>query len=160
MNPNSCWMWLTYKICQYIFLTYPEIVSLFISCVMDFRWMLFQPEYDKACFYFGEGSIFRLLHWWVHHVPKILVMGQSNASWKKKKKDWGHTSPIDWSMKTKVQLSRVQSHHDIHRMLKSAIGPYFPCLPLTQYIFSRKRWMMPRDKMSVLLQMLLVCNGH
>jgi hypothetical protein len=29
------------------------------------------------CFYFGEGSMSRLLCWAVPNVPKILVMGQS-----------------------------------------------------------------------------------
>jgi hypothetical protein len=41
-------------------------------------------KHDKECFYFGEGSIFRLLCWGVPHVPKILVMGQSNDSFTKK----------------------------------------------------------------------------
>jgi hypothetical protein len=37
-------------------------------------------KHDKTCFYFGEGSIFRLLYWGVLHVSTILVMGQSNGS--------------------------------------------------------------------------------
>ncbi len=47
MNPNSCWIWMQ---------TYPEIVSLFISCIMNIRWMLFQPEYDKSMLLFWGGK--------------------------------------------------------------------------------------------------------
>jgi len=36
-------------------------------------------EYDKACFYLGEGRIFRLVCCGVPHVAKILVIGQSNG---------------------------------------------------------------------------------
>ncbi len=42
-------------------------------------------KHDKACFYFEEGSIFKFLCCEVPHVSNILVMGQSNASFKGKK---------------------------------------------------------------------------
>jgi hypothetical protein len=39
-------------------------------------------KHEKARFYFGDGTIIliRLLFGGVCHVPKILVMGQSNGS--------------------------------------------------------------------------------
>ncbi len=32
-------------------------------------------KHDKACFYFEDKCIFRLLCWGVPHVPKVLVVG-------------------------------------------------------------------------------------
>jgi hypothetical protein len=37
----------------------------------------------KNCVILGKNCIFRPLYWGVPHVPKILVMGQSNGSFKK-----------------------------------------------------------------------------
>jgi len=34
----------------------------------------------------GEGSILRFLCWGVPHAPKILVVGQSSGSYKRRKK--------------------------------------------------------------------------
>jgi hypothetical protein len=56
--------------------------SLYISCKRG------GGKHDKACFYFGEGSIFRLLYW---GVSTILVMGQSNGSFWRKKRNHGHS---------------------------------------------------------------------
>jgi hypothetical protein len=39
-------------------------------------------KHDNACFYFEEGSIFRFLCCEVPHVSNILVMGQSNGSFR------------------------------------------------------------------------------
>jgi hypothetical protein len=41
-------------------------------------------KHDKACIYFEKGSIFRFLCCEVPHVLNILVMGQSNGSFKAK----------------------------------------------------------------------------
>jgi hypothetical protein len=42
-------------------------------------------KHDKTCFYFGEGSIFRLLCWGVLHVLTILVIGPIKWLFLKKK---------------------------------------------------------------------------
>jgi len=52
----------------------------------------------------GMGSIFRLLCQGVPHVPKKLVMGQSNGSFWKEKNNYGHTpSLINQSMNKYTQ---------------------------------------------------------
>jgi hypothetical protein len=43
-------------------------------------------KHENACFSLVEGSMFKLLCWRMPHVPKKLVMSQSNGSfWKKGK---------------------------------------------------------------------------
>jgi len=45
-------------------------------------------KHENACFYLVEGSMFKLLCWRMPHVPKKMVMGQSNGSfWKKGKNE-------------------------------------------------------------------------
>jgi hypothetical protein len=46
----------------------------------------------------GEGSLSRLLCWGVPHIPKRLVVGQSNGSSLKGKKNWVHPSLINRNM--------------------------------------------------------------
>ncbi len=44
-----------------------------------------QGKHDKACIYFEKGNIFRFLCCEVPHVSNILVMDQSNGSFRGKK---------------------------------------------------------------------------
>jgi hypothetical protein len=54
-------------------------------------------EHDKACFYFGEGSIFRLLYW------GIVTMFQKYWSWAKQ------MTPLGRKKQEKKKEKRV--HH-------------------------------------------------
>ncbi len=70
------------------------LLFVYCQCVLEVNfhgsnvgagWVAKEGEHDKACFHFGEGSIFKLLYRGQPHLPKILVLGQSNGSFRKLK---------------------------------------------------------------------------
>jgi len=119
------------KLCRFLF----PVLSIFGGCsfsqsMTKHDFILGREAYLGL--YIGESTKFQKYWWWAN---------QMHHEKKKNLKLRAHPSLIDRSMKTK---STVAPWHPEDR--KSAIGPYFPCLPLVESIFLRKRWMIPETK--------------